>query len=368
MNILDLREYRDNFEKDLAKDLNLITIRPNFPGEDKRNLYSNFVSMMGLFDFISYIKIERFYSSYSEEGLIFYLKSKDDVTRLKEKAIAVERWFQIGRLLDIDIRDESGQISRSNLAHAKRKCFICNKPAHICVRSKTHNRSEIEKFFKDEVVDFIYEGSKKEVFAKVFIFATSVEFYKYLELSEDNLWEIKSRDLEKDYLKTIYNTAKEFEENDLDLKDKRNCKHLEREFTNILKDFPFIEEEHIYILLNFYKSFIRNEKISFKSLFNKKIDILNIITISESMKKTKSYKEGLITLVALLIKDGDYFNLSDEDLKILSKLNEEKDEKQIRKFLYSRKDIFYYSYNISILSLILLFMENDKKEVMTFEY
>lgn len=368
MNILDLKEYRDNIEKKLSENINLITIRPNFPGDEKRNIYTNFVSIMGLFDILNYVKIEKIYSSYSEEGLIFFVQSKEDTKRLKEKAIAIERWFQIGRLLDIDVRDEKGQISRSHLDFAKRKCFLCEKSAHICVRSKNHNINEIEKFFKKEVIDYIYEGSKKEIFAKILIFATSLEYYKYFNIVNENSYEIKSRELENKYLETIYTLSKGLKNCSVDLNNRKSCKYVKEDFSKILSKISFVEEEHIYILLNFYKSYTNQENISFKNLFNNKIDILNIITILEGIKKNKSFEIAIYILLELLIKDKEKFKLTEKDINLLIELKENKDSKSIRGFLYSKTEIFYYSYNISVLSLVLLFMETDKKEVFSFEY
>ena len=368
MNILDLREYRDAVEYSLSKDYNLVTIRPNFPGSDKRNIYSNFVSIIGLAEILKYVDVKEFYSSYSEEGLIFYIQCSEDVVKLKEAAIIFERWFQIGRLLDIDIRNDKGQISRTDLDFAKRKCFLCNERAHFCIRTKNHTFSEIEEFFRKEVIKYLYEGDRRYVFSKFFIFASSIEFYKRMVYIEEDYWKVNKNLLEIEFLNKILEIADIFRNNTLNLDNEKNYRKIFNELKSIFDRVSFIEEEHIHILMHLYNNYANNTNISFIDLFNNEVDVTNIIIIADSIKERTDINNGLLSLINILIRDKKKLQLSDDDCLSLVDFKNKRETESLRNFVYKRDGMFYYTYSLSIFSLILLLMENTKKEVYDFGY
>lgn len=77
MNILDLREKRYNLYKKIGK--NILSIKANVMGEEKRNLYSNYVSYI----FYNELKdnFKRPIIEFDSEGLIFIFEI-DDKTHL----------------------------------------------------------------------------------------------------------------------------------------------------------------------------------------------------------------------------------------------------------------------------------------------
>lgn len=368
MDILDLREYRDHIESQLSENVNLVTIRANFPGPDKRNIYTNFVSTMGLIDILKFIEIEDIYSSYSEEGLIFYITTKEDKKRLKNIAISVERWFQLGRLLDVDVRSENGAISRSELSFTERKCFVCDNRAHICIRMQRHHFWEIESYFRHTVIDYLYAGSREESFAKIFVFASSVEYYKYLEFITKDSWKISMNEKEFRYLSLISRLYSMIRKNSYNLNKEEDIKKLYREIINAEDDFNLVNKDTIYIILKFLKAYKNKRHVSFKELLNDSDDILRVVTLSESVNEKKDIKEGLYIVIQMLIREKSSFNLSEGDISYLRRLIEEKDRKRIREFIFNREDLFSAVYNMSILSLVLLLIENTDKEVGDYDY
>lgn len=77
---------------------------------------------------------------------------------LKEICIQIEE-AGIGRLYDIDILvlddGKSRAISRLDLGHVDRKCFICSKPAKVCGRSRSHPLSDLHHSIKQLVENTI---------------------------------------------------------------------------------------------------------------------------------------------------------------------------------------------------------------------
>jgi holo-ACP synthase CitX len=64
--------------------------------------------------------------------------------QLKMKSITIEE-SEWGRALDIDIITRRGQISRSRLGLAPRKCLLCAENAKICAREGRHSAEELRE-------------------------------------------------------------------------------------------------------------------------------------------------------------------------------------------------------------------------------
>ena len=47
------------------------------------------------------------------------------------------------RLLDIDVMDKDGTVSRKELGLDARKCLICDDDAKVCARSQKHSMEEL---------------------------------------------------------------------------------------------------------------------------------------------------------------------------------------------------------------------------------
>ncbi len=63
---------------------------------------------------------------------------------IKEQMIAIEDQDELGRLYDIDVlRQDGSKVSREELGLDARKCLLCDNPAHVCSRSRTHSVTEL---------------------------------------------------------------------------------------------------------------------------------------------------------------------------------------------------------------------------------
>lgn len=158
MNILELRETRESFIARSIKSKNkcLICIKPNFPGAEKRNIYTNYVSAMIFNEIKNVHDVHEFSHEYDVEGLIFYILLDGDSIKIKERMIEIEASHPLGRLVDIDVYGQDAkQVSRDDFSIGRRKCFICDNEAVICVRSRAHTVDEIVEHFKNVVKEFL---------------------------------------------------------------------------------------------------------------------------------------------------------------------------------------------------------------------
>lgn len=65
---------------------------------------------------------------------------------LKQRMLQIEDSAPVARLFDMDVLDCAGQkLERGDFAYPPRRCFICDQPAHICGRSRTHSVEQLQK-------------------------------------------------------------------------------------------------------------------------------------------------------------------------------------------------------------------------------
>ena len=156
MEILNLREERDQLEKDLLKKhkATLLTLRANFPGEDKRHLKAD-----AAVEYI-YEEVKKTFLPIHEErirnaeGLTIFLLIKEPSYDVKSKVLRIEEDHPLGRLLDMDVRDEEKIWSRRDFGLPGRKCYLCEDLAVHCVRSQKHGKDDVIAHFIKQVDDY----------------------------------------------------------------------------------------------------------------------------------------------------------------------------------------------------------------------
>ena len=162
-NILELREQRDYYEKELLQTYHhtLITIRPNFPGIEKRNEYANLVSEVLTSEISGKLHIFKSLRSSTPEGLIYQLIVEENGFLAKEICINVEEEHPLGRLADIDVRNKHTSFSRDHFNLGPRKCYLCEDDAIVCVRSRKHGLEDITSHFITVVKEYVDQENHK---------------------------------------------------------------------------------------------------------------------------------------------------------------------------------------------------------------
>lgn len=139
------------FEK--YPDQTLVDVNLNIPGPIKNNRY-----LEKLFNY----GIKELENSWDKLGYSYKLVvSLDEDTGcenfyildlpikiVKKTTINFEDQTELGRLFDADvlIKDKNAAISRRDLGKQPRKCFICNRPAKECARSRRHSVAEMQNY------------------------------------------------------------------------------------------------------------------------------------------------------------------------------------------------------------------------------
>ncbi|OQY32976.1 MAG: citrate lyase holo-[acyl-carrier protein] synthase [Spirochaetaceae bacterium 4572_59] len=69
---------------------------------------------------------------------------------IKRKTSLLEDSHILGRLWDIDVfTDPNHSLSRSEIGMTGRSCYLCERPAHECSRSKRHSLKEIQEYINN---------------------------------------------------------------------------------------------------------------------------------------------------------------------------------------------------------------------------
>ncbi|UTC65510.1 citrate lyase holo-[acyl-carrier protein] synthase [Treponema sp. OMZ 788] len=157
LSLLEKREKTDKFEKKLLHSFpssSLVVIRANIPGEKKGSIESNWIVYRIFLECKKKMNPVKIFHSYTdEEGLIFFLIVNSPPLEVKALSIQIENTEALGRLADIDVLNSEKLFSRSDFPkdNQRRKCFLCEKDAVICARSRTHSKKEIMDFILDKV-------------------------------------------------------------------------------------------------------------------------------------------------------------------------------------------------------------------------
>lgn len=137
----------------------VMTLRANYPGEDKNNEITRLVNreIAKTFDEIFHTKIMAVENFDTPEGPTTFYVVKGDARTLKENAIYIEQNHELGRFVDIDVYDidEEYAVTRVELAYEPRKCFLCDEPAKDCSRNKTHKTQDLVDYMVLQVHNYL---------------------------------------------------------------------------------------------------------------------------------------------------------------------------------------------------------------------
>lgn len=140
-------------------DGSLASITVNLPGP-----YKNRPEALALVEYAAHTLAELFGANYQEvqalaTGPLGFVLCDAPAEVLKRAAVAIEESGRFGRLLDIDVFDKNGVLlSRGDTAEKKRQCFLCDRPAIICMREGRHSAPELENAVQEMLQDFMRQS------------------------------------------------------------------------------------------------------------------------------------------------------------------------------------------------------------------
>ncbi|EEU19939.1 citrate lyase holo-[acyl-carrier protein] synthase [Lactobacillus crispatus] len=140
----------------------LVDIKMNIPGPIKNNRYLTKMFMLG---------INELENAWTNLGYHFKLVTQlnDDsgcenfyvlslsIEKVKRSTIDFENQISLGRLFDADVlvKNKQAAISRRDLGRQPRKCFLCDRPAKECARSRRHSVEQMQAFISQLYQEYV---------------------------------------------------------------------------------------------------------------------------------------------------------------------------------------------------------------------
>lgn len=116
----------------------------NLPGEAKTGAHAERLFRWGEKALLGALEAEATVRGSDELGPFALYRTSLFAAPAKRLGIALETMHPAGRLLDLDVYDQSGRpLSRSQLEVAPRSCLVCPEPALSCIRAGRHSTEEL---------------------------------------------------------------------------------------------------------------------------------------------------------------------------------------------------------------------------------
>lgn len=141
----------------------LVDVNLNIPGPIKNNCHLERLFRLGIVQLEqSWQKMGysyRLVASWNEDtGCENFYVLDLPIKTVKLSTIAFEDTTPLGRLFDADVlvKDQVAALSRKDLGKSSRRCFLCNRPAKECSRSRRHSVKEMQNY-----ISKLYEENVK---------------------------------------------------------------------------------------------------------------------------------------------------------------------------------------------------------------
>ncbi len=139
------------------KKLPVVSFKLNIPGENKKIKFSDEIFNEGIKSIKEVCKNKIIWSKILNEitGNEFFASVDMDFFKLKVLLTDIEDSHFLGRIFDIDVTSTEGNsIKRKDIGKPERLCFLCDKPAFECARSRNHSVEEILNWIENISVKF----------------------------------------------------------------------------------------------------------------------------------------------------------------------------------------------------------------------
>lgn len=88
-------------------------------------------------------------------GPEFIIVTDMNIKEAKTMSVDLEENLKYGRILDIDVMDKEGAVSRRDFNLPERKCLMCMDNPFVCRRNNKHTVEEIIKAINSLIIDFM---------------------------------------------------------------------------------------------------------------------------------------------------------------------------------------------------------------------
>ncbi|XUD12060.1 holo-ACP synthase CitX [Enterococcus sp. AZ170] len=155
IDMLNARDKRVTIQRELLQKhpaCVLLSATMNIPGPIKTNERLRHIFLTVIKEINALFPPEKIVARNHRElktGSEYYLVLDETSEELKKKLIEIEERHVYGRLMDLDVvylKDKIlRSVSRTELNHKPRTCFICEAEAKVCGRQRQHSLTEMQQ-------------------------------------------------------------------------------------------------------------------------------------------------------------------------------------------------------------------------------
>ncbi|WEV44427.1 citrate lyase holo-[acyl-carrier protein] synthase [Lactobacillus sp. ESL0684] len=139
----------------------LLDVKLNIPGPIKNNQYLRKLFVAGVKDLERILTNNHLQCSLKASwdrptGCENFYLSNNEAFKVKQAAIYFEDQTELGRLFDADVLTSASKaaLSRTEMGLKARSCFLCQRPAKECARSRRHSVNQLQAYLSQ-----VYENN-----------------------------------------------------------------------------------------------------------------------------------------------------------------------------------------------------------------
>ena len=143
--LLKSRDNRAAFQQKLLEKYpgsTVVCFTVQLPGPEKRNALSAEIAKEGV-EALENVLGRALQTRDLETGFEAFYVVPEPADAVKRRCCQLEETHPLGRLMDIDVIGPEGPVSRTDVGFPPRKCLLCDQPARICMRARTHTHEEL---------------------------------------------------------------------------------------------------------------------------------------------------------------------------------------------------------------------------------
>jgi holo-ACP synthase / triphosphoribosyl-dephospho-CoA synthase len=164
--ILLSREQKQIHIQKLLKDYDLvISVKSNIPGSHKNIVEAYLLVRLFYVELAKKFKFKKITLMESADGPYYLIPlEQGNHNEIKLQLIELENMHPLGRFIDLDVHHQLSQsISRVDLGIPFRKCYLCERDAHVCARNQTHDIHDLISYVKEHITAYLNDTITKYI-------------------------------------------------------------------------------------------------------------------------------------------------------------------------------------------------------------
>lgn len=177
--IRDLREKRASIVQHMIDDQDgsLLVLGTAYAGENRQHHLVSYAIFMIFFELWERFDFETWSYTFDQEGLIFYIKLKQEGNEVKDTLVHYEDHHPLGFAIDSEVYSKDKAWTRTALEYEERVETFTNQPLEQILGDVIEDKRYSDHFMK-EIEGFIVKGDKQTILSNILVYGYVSAFAK----------------------------------------------------------------------------------------------------------------------------------------------------------------------------------------------